>query len=365
MARRLGWLDLPERERIGGDIARTVAELSADGANRMVLLGMGGSSLAPRVLRQTLGNPSDRELVVLDTTDPDQVASALDELSPADLAVVAVSKSGTTTETTSLLEILWHRVDAALGEGTGRRFVVVTEPGTPLASLAHERGFLAALPHPVDVGGRYSALSVVGLLPATWLGHDVDQLLEAGAAGLTALDGEHPAVQIAATVAAAAQDGWARLALCGSARLGALGAWAEQLVAESTGKQGRGVLPVVWDGSPEALGPWPVTVYLSPRFHGEDTSALDAALEEVAVSRLSGRSDGRSGQRRSVRHSRFSSLPPPSSDSCWTSTPSTSLTSSAPRNGHVPRCTPGRPKVSRRPRILVVPCSRILAPRSP
>jgi len=279
VAARLGWLDLPHRSpAVAGELARTVTELDAAGATSMVLLGMGGSSLAPQVLRATLGNPSGRELVVLDTTDPERVSAVLEAHAAASLAVVAVSKSGSTAETSSLLEIFWERLRAELGDTAGHRFVAVTEPGTPLARTARSRGFLATLPHPVDVGGRYSALSVVGLLPAAWLGHDVDRLLAAAAAGLARFDASHPAVRLAAATAAVARDGWARLALCGSPRLAALAPWVEQLVAESTGKAGRGVLPLVVEAEPR---PWPATVYLSPRLAGEDTAALDATLDGI------------------------------------------------------------------------------------
>ncbi len=281
-ARRLGWLDLPGRARRElPALERLVGALAADGASTLVLLGMGGSSLAPEVLRAAGGAPAGRELVVLDTTDPDRVGDELGRLDPAALAVFAVSKSGTTAETSALLAILWERVGKALGARAAGRFVVVTEPGTPLARLARERSFRAALDHPVDVGGRYSALSVVGMLPAVWLGLDVETLLAGGERALAGVAAGHPAVELAALMAAAAPAGWGTLALAASEALAPLGAWTEQLVAESTGKQGRGILPVVV-ADPAAIGArWPGTVVLSPRFEGEDVSALDAALDAV------------------------------------------------------------------------------------
>ncbi len=283
-ARRLGWLDLPARSRRElPELERLAAALAGDGARTLVLLGMGGSSLAPEVLRATFGTPAGRELVALDTTDPDRVGAALRALEPASVAVVAISKSGTTAETSALLEIMWEGVWAALAEEAGGRFVAVTEPGTPLAELARDRGFRAVLDHPVDVGGRYSALSAVGLFPAVWLGAPVEELLAAGERALARLGDGHPAVELAILLGAVASQGWGKLAWAASPALAPLGAWAEQLVAESTGKNGRGILPVVLGRPPAAGDAWPGTVYLSPRLAGEETSELDIALSGVAA----------------------------------------------------------------------------------
>ena len=283
-ARRLGWLDLPDRSRRElPELERLAAALAADGARTLVLLGMGGSSLAPEVLRATFGTPAGRDLVALDTTDPDRVGETLRGLEPASVAVVAISKSGTTAETSALLEIMWEGVHAALAERAGGRFVAVTEPDTPLARLARERGFRAVLDHPVDVGGRYSALSPVGIFPAVWLGAPAEEFLAAGERALARLGDGHPAVELAVLMAAAAAHGWGKLAWAASPALAPLGAWAEQLVAESTGKDGRGILPVVLDRPPAAGQAWPGTVFLSPRLAGEDATALDRALDGVAA----------------------------------------------------------------------------------
>ncbi len=283
-ARRLGWLDLPDRSRRDlPALERLAAALALDGARTLVLIGMGGSSLAPEVLRATFGAPAGRELVALDTTDPDRVADALAPLDPAQLAVVAISKSGATAETSALLEIVWQRLAAALGGRAGGRCVAITEPGTALARLARERRFRAVLDHPVDVGGRYSALSPVGIFPAVWLGVPVEELLAAGERALLGLGDGHPAVELALLAAAAAHEGWGKLAWAASPSLAPLGVWFEQLVAESTGKDGRGILPVVLDGPPRAGSAWPGTVFLSPRRAGEDTAELDRALDEAAA----------------------------------------------------------------------------------
>jgi transketolase len=278
-ARRLGWLDLSDRtaEQLP-DLERTAAGLATDGAATLFLLGMGGSSLTPAVLRAIGGAPAGRELVVVDTTDPDRVGGILASLEPERAAVAAISKSGTTVETVALIEVFWSAMRARLGDRAARRFLVVTEPGTPLARLARERGFRAVLPHPVDVGGRYSALSPVGILPAVWLGLDAEALLASGARALAGLGEGHAAVELAVMLAAATHDGWGKLAWASSDALRPLGVWAEQLFAESTGKDGRGILPVVPRGP---LRAWPGTLYLSPRFADEDPGALEDRLRAV------------------------------------------------------------------------------------
>ena len=283
-ARRLGWLDLPARTLAQlPELETLVAVLASHGARTLVLLGMGGSSLAPHVLRAVGGTPAGRAIVVLDTTDPDRVGAALAALDPPRAAVVAISKSGTTAETSALLEILWETFRTALGESAGGRFVAVTEPGTALARLAAERSFRAVLDHPVDVGGRFSALSVVGMLPAVWLGLRAEQLLGGGGRAVDALRDGHPAVELALLIAAAATDDWGKLVLAASPGMAPLGAWAEQLVAESTGKDGRGILPVDLSEPPTPSCAWPGSVVLSPRFADEDTAVLDRALDAVAA----------------------------------------------------------------------------------
>jgi hypothetical protein len=244
---------------------------------------MGGSSLTPQVLREVYGNPSGRELVVLDTTDPERVAAVIDACDPRTSAVVAISKSGTTVETGVLLEVFWARFERDLGAAAGTRFVAITEHGNDLERLATERRFRACLPHPVDVGGRFAALTVVGALPALWLGHDADALLAGGARGLGDPSASHPAVELALVMGSVAPSGWGKLAWCASPGLAPLGAWAEQLVAESTGKEGHGILPVVCERPPAPAAAWAGTVYLSPRFADEDTGALDAALDALAA----------------------------------------------------------------------------------
>ncbi|HYN94641.1 MAG TPA: glucose-6-phosphate isomerase [Pilimelia sp.] len=248
---RLGWLDTFRRSR---DLLPQLAELKAELADldHVVLAGMGGSSLAPEVITRTLGVP----LTVLDTTDPHQVRAALADRLERTVVVVA-SKSGSTVETDSHRRVYWQAfLDAGLTEAeTARHFVFVTDPGSPLESTARELGAVVVLADP-EVGGRYSALTAFGLVPSALAGVDVAELLDQAEALAPSLgrDTDNPALALGAALGSAATSGRDKIALIsdGTGIVG-LGDWAEQLIAESTGKEGVGILPVVVE-SPEAPG---------------------------------------------------------------------------------------------------------------
>ncbi|HEX2313066.1 MAG TPA: glucose-6-phosphate isomerase [Thermomonospora sp.] len=247
-SRRLGWLDLPESSR---ELLPRLAELAervrADGLDHVVLAGMGGSSLAPEVITRTAGVP----LTVLDTTDPRQVAAVVGDRLERTVVVVS-SKSGGTIETDSHRRIFEGAfADAGItGDDLRRRFVVVTDPGSPLEAAANEAGYTVVLADP-DVGGRYSALSAFGLVPSALAGVDVAGLLDEAAALLPALRQpyENPGLALGAALGASALAGRDKLVIAddGSGIAG-FGDWAEQLIAESTGKEGKGILPVVVEG---------------------------------------------------------------------------------------------------------------------
>jgi glucose-6-phosphate isomerase len=253
VADRLGWLDLPATAADDiGDLEVFSGACAEDGLTHALVLGMGGSSLFPLVLAET--SSGDRlELVVLDSVDPAAIRRTLNALPLDRTLVIASSKSGTTIETRSLLAYLWDH------SGVAARFTVVTDPGTPLEGLARERGFRAVFTAPEDVGGRYSALTPFGLLPAALTGTDLPGLL-ASAQRMTgrcrATDDTNPGAALAAVIAAAAGAGRDKLTLVLPEPIAAFGAWVEQLVAESTGKGGVGVLPVVGEpvGPPEVYG---------------------------------------------------------------------------------------------------------------
>lgn len=221
---RLGWLGAPER--MLAEAADLSAWAAGIDASKIVLLGMGGSSLGPEVLRSAVG--SDR-LVVLDTTEPETVAS----IDSTDAFFLVSSKSGTTLEVMALLAHFWERVP------DGRRYAAITDPGTPLADMAADGGFNRVFLNPGDIGGRYSVLSYFGLVPAALCGVDVAALCERALA-----TDARAAVELGLAAGRAAQQGRDKLTVVVPERFAAFGLWVEQLVAESTGKHGKGCIPV-------------------------------------------------------------------------------------------------------------------------
>jgi glucose-6-phosphate isomerase len=253
---RLSWTTLHKSSRhLIGEITALREELRTEGIDRVVLAGMGGSSLAPEVITNTEGVA----LTVLDTTDPGQVADAL----AGDLqrtVLVVSSKSGGTVETDSHRRI-FAKVFSDAGINAARRIVVVTDPGSPLSKLAESEGYRRTFLADPNVGGRYSALTAFGLVPSGLAGADIGKLLDqasAVAAALASDSADNPAIRLAAALGAAHTEGAEKvvLAVTDSGSPGSLTGfpdWAEQLIAESTGKQGTGLLPVAVEG-PDAPG---------------------------------------------------------------------------------------------------------------
>jgi glucose-6-phosphate isomerase len=282
-AERLGWVTLPETSRpLPASVEALRAELHADGIDRVVLSGMGGSSLAPEVITATANAESGAgRLTVLDSTDPGEVGDALS--GDLDRTVLVVSsKSGSTVETDSHRRVFTEAF-AAAGLDPAAHLVAVTDPGSPLQQQAQQAGYRAVVEADPDVGGRYSALSAFGLVPAGLAGANIGRLLdEAGdvAAVLSADDPANPALRLAAALAAAHRRGAEKVVLAdtGSGIVG-FGDWAEQLVAESTGKQGIGLLPVVVESAAAAgfadAGTDAVAVGVGPA--GEDAAAVSVA----------------------------------------------------------------------------------------
>lgn len=257
---RLGWLDAHARSR---ELLPQLAELTEELADldHVVLAGTGGSSLAPEVVARTLGRP----LTVLDGTDPGEVRSALADRLDRTVVVVA-GRSGATVETDGIRRAYWQAfLDAGLTEAeTARHFVVVTDPGSPLEAVADELG-VVVIPSDPEVGDRYSALTALGLVPAALAGAPVADLLDdaEALAGVLDRDRDNPGLALGAALAAAATSGRDTVALVSDGTgLDGLGDWAEQLLAESTGKAGRGILPVVVESpdAPGATGPDVLTV---------------------------------------------------------------------------------------------------------
>lgn len=275
----LGWLDLPER--MSGrldEIRNLAAALARDGYRRAAVLGMGGSSLAPELCGRLFDGMTD--LRVCDSTHPDAVRGFRSWATAARTVQFVSSKSGTTTETLALHAAMADQVPAL-------DFVAITDPGSPLADLARAQEFRAIVEGEPAVGGRYSALSVFGLVPAAVRGVDVETLLaeaRAMADACRAPASENSALILAATVGEAALAGRDKLTILTTRRLASLGDWIEQLVAESLGKHGRGVVPVVGEprGPVEAYGGDRYFVMISLASDSDDElAALGAALRDA------------------------------------------------------------------------------------
>jgi transaldolase / glucose-6-phosphate isomerase len=247
---RLGWLDAPQRffQKVD-ELTAFADDVKAGGFDRVLLLGMGGSSLAPEVFARTFRRrPGSPALTVLDTTHPDAVQAALDGGEIEKTLFVVSSKSGTTIETSALTEICWK----AAGEN-GAQFVAITDPDTALAKLAASRDFRRCFCNDPDIGGRFSALTYFGLVPAALTGVPVREVLEraadtARADSVFAKMGDAASVsgaELGAHMAASYREGRDKLTLATTPGFGAFGVWMEQLVAESTGKEGKGIIPIV------------------------------------------------------------------------------------------------------------------------
>ncbi|MBL8058690.1 MAG: bifunctional transaldolase/phosoglucose isomerase [Anaerolineales bacterium] len=262
---RLGWLDMPAQMAAHVTELTTFAgEVKRAGFTHAVLCGMGGSSLAPEVLRAALGVAKGYlDLAVLDSTDPAAVLSADARSDHNRTLYIISSKSGGTAEINAFFKYFWNRVTQVKGARAGENFIAITDPGTALEALAKERGFRRTFLNPPEIGGRYSVLSYFGLVPAALMGLDVAKLLErarqmAAACGPNIPAARNPALRLGAALGVLAEARRDKATFLMAERIATFGYWVEQLIAESTGKDGRGILPV--EG--EALG--------KPRVYGAD-----------------------------------------------------------------------------------------------
>jgi len=258
IGRALGWLDVVENVRDElGNLRLFADQARADGYTQAVLLGMGGSSLAAEVMRTTFGVAEGYlDLHVLDSTDPAAIARLERSLDLAHTLFIVSSKSGGTTETASFHAYFYSRVKEIAGPHAGRSFVAITDEGTSLAAQALEQEFRAVFVNPSDIGGRFSALSFFGLVPAALMGLDLQRLLDhaqtaAEDCGCDVPADRNPGLIFGAALGDLSVNGRDKLTLIASPAIGGFGSWAEQLIAESTGKQGKGILPV----DAEPLGP--------------------------------------------------------------------------------------------------------------
>jgi transaldolase/glucose-6-phosphate isomerase len=276
---RLGWLTITEQmQEAADDLIAFADEVAAQGTRDVVLLGMGGSSLAPEVIRQSFGDqPGRPRLRVLDSTDAGAVRAVRDSVDLERTLFLVSTKSGGTIETLSLFEYFWSL------RPEGSAFVAITDPGSSLEELARERGFRRTFLNDPDIGGRYSALSYFGLVPAALMGADIKALLDgAEVAEQVSMSFDSSSANsglwLGLTLGELAVRGRDKLTFVVSDPLRSFGLWAEQLVAESTGKQGKGILPV----ADEPLG--------EPQAYGEDRTFVhlrdDEAPDEEADERM-------------------------------------------------------------------------------
>lgn len=286
LSNRLGWLTLPTDMRPhASDLQSFADEVRGMGVRDVVLLGMGGSSLGAEALRTVFGEADGRpRLTVLDTTVPAWIAAARDAIDVSHALFLVSSKSGGTLETLAGYRCFRSLADAALGSAdAGRRVVAITDAGSGLDRLAREEGFLRIFLNPETIGGRYSVLSFFGLVPAALTGIDVMALLDRAAlmqcACAPSVPAEaHPGLQLGAALGALAKAGRDKLTFVTTPGLGSFGLWAEQLIAESLGKEGFGIVPIADEPllAPDCYGPDRVFAYL--RLDGDDAQPADDAL---------------------------------------------------------------------------------------
>jgi transaldolase/glucose-6-phosphate isomerase len=280
----LGWLTSAAKADVA-DYEDYQHRVKGQNFSDAVVLGMGGSSLGPEVLAETFGKqPGFPKLHVLDSTDPAQVRALQASINIANTVFIVSSKSGGTTEPNVMKDYFFARVSEAIGaDKAGHRFIAVTDPGSSLEKVATKQGFARIFHGDPAIGGRYSVLSPFGLVPAATAGIDVRRLIDLSlsmmrSCGPDVPPNENPGVQLGLAMGAAGLEGRDKVTIVASKKIADFGAWAEQLIAESTGKEGKGLIPV--DG--ETLGE--VGVYGNDRFfidlrtEGENDTAHDAKL---------------------------------------------------------------------------------------
>ena len=292
IANRLGWLDVSDvmRKQVP-DLEAFAQEVRDAEFLHVALLGMGGSSLGPEVLRRTFRSADGYpELVVLDSTVPGWINMVTDAIEPAKTLFLVSSKSGTTIEPLSFYSYFRRLVEQQAGaQAAGGNFVAITDPGSSLEKLAREQGFRRVFPNPPDIGGRYSVLSYFGLVPAALTGIDIGKLLHRAdlmreACASSVPDHDNRGAWLGAAMGALARAGRDKLTLVASPSIATFGLWVEQLIAESTGKERTGIIPVA--GEP-ILAPehyWDDRLFVYLRVENDDNASTDAAMDRLQAS---------------------------------------------------------------------------------
>jgi transaldolase/glucose-6-phosphate isomerase len=286
IADRMGWLHLPKKmdEKLD-DLTNFAGEVKTEGIIHVVLLGMGGSSLAAEVFQKTFESaPGHPELIVLDSTHPDAVWSLEQRVDMAKTLFLVSSKSGTTLETLSLFRYFWEQTYKVRNR-PGQHFAAITDPGSPLDNIAREREFRAVFQAPSDVGGRYSAFTVFGLVPAALIGADVERLLEKGRVSAEknafGADPENaPGFLLGAALGEIAKER-DKLTILTSPSLSSFPDWLEQLIAESTGKNGKGLIPIASEPKIEVEEYGQDRVFVGLFERGENNREMDGFLGKL------------------------------------------------------------------------------------
>jgi glucose-6-phosphate isomerase/transaldolase/glucose-6-phosphate isomerase len=286
---RLGWLTLQDQmPQQLGPLHNCVSMAKEMKVKDVVLLGMGGSSLGPEVFRTVFGAQKGApRLWVLDSTVPGWVRQVTAAISPSRTLFLVASKSGGTIEVMSLFAHFWKLVTKAKGNHGGRQFVAITDPGTGLEKMARDYGFGQIFTNPADIGGRYSVLSLFGLVPAALLGLNVTWLLDRAASMAERCRQQedpkaNPGTYLGAVMGSLAKTGRDKVTVIASPSLATFGLWVEQLLAESTGKEGTGLIPIAQEPvlKPSAYGTDRFFVYL--KLKGDKNGALDRAVQALA-----------------------------------------------------------------------------------
>jgi len=294
----MGWLDSPEvLTKAVGEITGFVKEAKAAGFQHVVVMGMGGSTMAPIVFERSF-EQAGLPLSILDTTDPGTVAELEQSIPLEHTLFIVASKSGTTAEPLAFGDYFYDKVKAIKGDKTGENFVAITDPGSKFVTQATKEGYRHIFLNFSEVGGRFSALTYFGLVPAALYGLDISTLLR-GAVAMMQACGAHgpvadnPGLKLGATMGVLAKQGRDKLTLITPESLSSLGLWLEQLLAESTGKEGKGILPVAGEplGRPDEYGTDRVFVYVGYESEADQTNidkltALEQAGHPVIIIRL-------------------------------------------------------------------------------
>ena len=294
----MGWLDSPEvLSKAVGEIQQFVQEVKAAGFQHVVVMGMGGSTMAPIVFERSF-KQAGLPLSILDTTDPGTVAELEKSIPLEHTLFIVASKSGTTAEPLAFGDYFYDKVEALKSDKAGENFVAITDPGSQFVTQATKEGYRKIFLNFAEVGGRFSALTYFGMVPAALYGVDIEAMLRGAVAMMQACGAQgpvadNPGLQLGAAIGVLAKQGRDKLTLITPESLSSLGLWLEQLLAESTGKEGKGILPVAGEplGRPDEYGQDRVFVYVGYESEADQTNidkltALEQAGHPVINIRL-------------------------------------------------------------------------------